>query len=175
MKGNSLAIAFSKTSHEGQYIRFASALCLIGIASCDTFGGSAPEQSASWIPDWVLEQPEATPMLVPAQAETKREPAATFIVRFKDAPALDPVYKTFRRDRANAEATYNAWAEDKPALTGLYLSGASYAGELILALPQDDPLGRSAQDVLDALSEMDNLSYAEIDSTAYPSAGASPK
>lgn len=147
----------------------------MALAACDTFGSAAPAQSSSWIPDWVNEDPDSTPVLLPAQAETAIEPAATFIVRFKDAPALDPVYKTFRRDRPGAEATYKGWAKGKPALSGLYLSGASYSGELILALPKDDPLKRSAQDVLDALRAMDNLSYAELDSNAYPSAGADPK
>ena len=56
--------------------------------------------------------------------------------------------------------------DSHPQLQGLQLVRASYSGELILALPQDDPARRSVSDVIAALETMDNLAYAEVDSVA---------
>ena len=93
------------------------------------------------------------------------------MVRFKNEPALDPVYRNFRRDEAGTRATYRDWAAAHEALNGLYLVRASYSGELILALPMDDPEGRSPYDVIAALETIDSLAYAEIDDMATTSDG----
>ncbi|MEN0002125.1 MAG: hypothetical protein AAF940_14680 [Pseudomonadota bacterium] len=168
-----MAIELSNSSETTRYMCIAGILCVMGVAACDTFNTAAPDQSNTWVPRWMLT--EAEPEILPAQAQTSVQPAATFIVRFRDEPALDEVCKSFRRDYSGAQARYNAWAAGQPALAGLQLSSASYSGELILALPQNDPYNRSAQDVLNALRSMSNLAYAELDSNAYPSAGVPPK
>ncbi|MDJ0921812.1 MAG: hypothetical protein QNI84_11845 [Henriciella sp.] len=170
-----MAIQFANSNETVRFAGLMGALCLIGVAACDTFGNTAPDQSASWIPRWMLETPENEPEVLPAQAMTSVQPAATFIVRFRDEPALEDVCKSFRRDYNGAQAKYQAWASGRPALAGLYLSSASYSGELILALPQNDPYNRSPQDVLTALRGLNNLAYAELDSNAYANAGGNPK
>lgn len=147
------------------------ALCLMGVAACDTVGSTGPEDSNSWVPGWMITESETEPEILPAQAITAAQPAATFIVRFRDEPTLEEVCKSFRRDQTAAQAKYQAWAASQPALAGLQLRSASYSGELILALPQNDPYNRSAQDVLNALRGLNNLAYAELDSNAYANAG----
>lgn len=148
--------------HYGGQIGFIALLSMLCVTSCVTLAeqGGSPQ----FLPGWA--QSTATPPVYVAQAKLISGPAATFIVRFRDAPQLEPVYRNFRRDEAGTRATYQAWASEFEQLDGLVLIRASYSGELILGLPADDPIGRSARDVIAALETMDILAYAEIDSMA---------
>lgn len=109
--------------------------------------------------------------MMPAHATTVERPRATFIVRFSDEPILEDVCKTFRRDGVTARKKFNDWAASRPQMSGLSLQSASYSGEILVALPQNDPQGRTPNQVLAALQTMENLEYAEVDSIAHPSAG----
>ena len=97
--------------------------------------------------------------------------AATFIVKFNNEPALEQVCRNFRRDEVATRKIFNTWAAQHPQLKGVKLVRASYSGDLILALPANDPEGRTARDVIAALETLPNLAYAEIDSMASASAG----
>jgi hypothetical protein len=156
------------TPHYGGQIGFAALLCMLSVTGCVTFSEQA--NGATILSSFTQQSGKATSAL-PAQTVKLTEPAATFIVRFKNEPALDPVYRNFRRDEAGTRATYRDWAAAHEALNGLYLVRASYSGELILALPMDDPEGRSPYDVIAALETIDSLAYAEIDDMATTSDG----
>lgn len=149
--------------HYGGHMGLSALLCMLSLTGCMAFSQTA--DSLSFFPQWTTGQIEAAQM-VKAQTVPVAAPAATFIVRFNDEPELDQVCRNFRRDEAGTRATYTQWASSYPQLKGLSLVRASYSGELILALPQADPAGRSASDVIAALETIDNLAYAEVDSIA---------
>lgn len=156
------------TPHYGGHIGFVALICMLGVTGCVTFSGQTG--GASFLPGFAQQSGKVVTAL-PAQSVKLTEPAATFIVKFKNEPALDPVYRNFRRDEAGTRATYREWAAAHDALTGLYLVRASYSGELILALPMDDPQGRSPYDVIAELEMIESLAYAEIDDMATTSDG----
>ena len=149
--------------HYGGQIGFVALFCMLAVTGCVTFTDKSG--GTGFLPGWVQQTSQATPVL-PADAIQVSEPAATFIVKFNNAPELKPVYRNFRRDEAGTRAIYRDWAAAHAQLDGLYLVRASYSGELILALPADDPAGRSPYDVIAALESIDNLAYAEIDAMA---------
>ncbi|MEL7040658.1 MAG: hypothetical protein AAGL90_03990 [Pseudomonadota bacterium] len=139
--------------HHGGHIGLTALLSMLLMAGCVAL---AERSSAS--------------SLFAVSAQTNSQPsnavAATFIVRFHDDPTLAQVSRNFRRDQAGTSAVYRDWAANHPQLSGLSLVRASYSGELILALPANDPAGRTPQDVIAALRTMPNLAYAEIDEMA---------
>lgn len=149
--------------HYGGQMGLTALLCMLSLTGCMAFTQKA--ESLTFFPQWTNSQIEAA-QIVKAQATPVLAPAATFIVRFNNEPDLTPVYRNFRRDEAGTRATFQRWATSHPQLQGLQLVRASYSGELILALPQDDPARRSVSDVIAALETMDNLAYAEVDSVA---------
>lgn len=151
------------TPHYGGQMGLVALACMLALTGCVAFTGQSG--SAGFLPGWSQSSSSADAIIL-AQASTTNAPAATFIVRFKNEPALDPVYRNFRRDEAGTKATYQKWASSHAQLDGLYLVRASYSGELILALPKGDPNGRSARDVIAALETIDSLAYAEIDGIA---------
>lgn len=156
------------TPHYGGQMGLVSLLCMLCVTGCVTF----TDQSGSLtiFPSWAQTSSTATPVLQASQLQVVA-PAATFIVRFNDEPDLVYVYRNFRRDEPATRAAYEKWATGHGQLQGLHLVRASYSGELVLALPRNDPMGRSPRDVIAALETIDNLAYAEIDSVASASEG----
>ena len=149
--------------HYGGQIGLLVLASMLALTGCVAFADQSG--SAGFLPGWSKGTSTANAILL-ADSTTAQAPAATFIVRFKNEPALDPVYRNFRRDEAGTRSTFEAWAASHEQLEGLILVRASYSGELILGLPQNDPLGRSARDVIASLQTIDSLAYAEIDSIA---------
>lgn len=156
------------TPHYGGHIGLVALLCMLSVTGCValTDQGGAFGFMPTWAQNGVHQQSVGL-----SQANLVSAPAATFIVRFNDEPELEQVCRNFRRDEAGTRQAYLDWAADHAQLKGLYLVRASYSGELILALPANDPAGRSARDVISALETIDNLAYAEIDSMASASEG----
>ena len=154
--------------HYGGQMGMAVLLCMLSLTGCMAFTDQTG--SLSFFPSWTQSQYDG-PQLIQAQGVVISAPAATFIVRFNDEPELEQVCRNFRRDEAGTRAAFQRWAADYRQLQGLQLVRASYSGELILALPKNDPAGRSASDVIAALQTIDNLAYAEIDSLATTSTG----
>jgi len=156
------------TPHYGGHIGLMALLCMLSLTGCVAF----TDQSGAFglMPAWSQTSVQQQSVGL-TQANLISAPAATFIVRFNDEPELDQVCRNFRRDEAGTRQAYLDWASDHAQLEGLYLVRASYSGELILALPANDPAGRSARDVIAALESIDNLAYAEIDSMASASEG----
>lgn len=143
-------------------------LSAFALTGCVGFGGSS--SGLGFMPAWA--QPTAAQNAIAvSQSNLVNANAATFIVRFNDEPELEQVCRNFRRDEAGTRQAYQAWAAQHDALRGLELVRASYSGELILALPANDPAGRTAREVIAALESLDNLAYAEIDSMASASEG----
>ena len=156
------------TPHYGGHIGLIALLSMLTVTGCVAF----TNQNAAF--GFLPALPQASfqqPALGVAQANLVRADAATFIVRFNDEPELQQVYRNFRRDEAATRQAYKDWASNHPQLKNLYLVRASYSGELILALPANDPAGRTARDVIAALQSMDNIAYAEIDSMASANEG----
>jgi len=143
---------------------------MLAVTSCVAVAQQGSSGYTSWLPAWGQLAQARQQTEIPAQVTTINKPVATFIVRFDNEPVLNEIGKTFRRDGAGARAKFATWCEDYPDLQDLALVRASYSGELILALPQNDPKNRSPRDVLNALQGMDNLAYAEIDEIAHPGA-----
>lgn len=145
-----------------------ASLCAFMVSGCVAFtdqGGGL-----GFMPAW--SQPvTAQQSLAVSQSGLISASAATFIVKFNNEPELVQLCRNFRRDEAGTRQAFNAWAAQHPQLKGLKLVRASYSGDMILALPANDPDGRSARDVIAALETLPNLAYAEIDSMASASAG----
>lgn len=158
----------NETPHYGGQIGMVALVCMLFATGCVTFTDNTG--SLTFMPTFAQNSTER-PTLVTAQTVPVSAPAATFIVKFNDVPELTPVYRNFRRDEAGTRAIYRDWAAQYRALEGLQLVRASYSGELILALPKNDPAGRSPRDVIAALETMDNLAYAEVDSIASTTKG----
>jgi len=144
-------------------------LAVLALSSCVGFGGSG-SPAMGWLPGW-SQVAVAQKTEIPAQARTVAHPAATFIVRFDTDPVITDICRTFRRDGAGARAKFTRWSTKYPELAGLTLYRASYSGELLLALPHNDPNRRTPKQVLTALQTMDNLAYAELDEIAHPGVG----
>ena len=151
------------TAHYGGHIGLAVLASMLALTGCVAFADQSG--STSFLPGWSQSSSSADAIVL-AQSSPIRASSATFIVRFKNEPAVDPVYRNFRRDEAGTRAAFKAWAAAHDQLDGLFLIRASYSGELILGLPKNDPAGRSARDVIAALQTIDSLAYAEIDSIA---------
>ncbi|MEL7111947.1 MAG: hypothetical protein AAFZ74_15040 [Pseudomonadota bacterium] len=151
------------TPHYGGQIGFAALLCMLTVTGCVTFSDQG--SGVGFLPGWAQQTRQVTPVL-PAEAIRVSEPAATFIVRFKNEPELEQMARNFRRDESGTRTAFLDWAAAHKQLDGLQLVRASYSGELILALPMDDPAGRSPRDVIASLETIDNLAYAEIDEMA---------
>ncbi|MHA7898235.1 MAG: hypothetical protein ACX94B_00115 [Henriciella sp.] len=149
--------------HYGGQIGFLALLCMLTVTGCVTF--TEHGTSVSFLPGWAQQTSQVRPVL-PAEAVQVSDAAATFIVRFKNEPEVDQMARNFRRDEAGTRAAFRNWANAHKQLEGLHLVRASYSGELILALPMDDPAGRSPADVIASLETIDNLAYAEIDEMA---------
>ena len=164
--------SISKT-HWGGHLGVIGLTTMLLFTSCVTVSEQSYEGGLAWLPAWAqgggADTADAPPNQLAAQARQINPARAQFIVRFADEPLLGDVGKSFRRDPKSARASYRRWQEQHPEMQGIELVRASYSGELILALPEDDTLGRNPQDVLDALTAMDTLVYAELDSTAKPS------
>ena len=103
--------------------------------------------------------------------ESASAPVTSFIVRLRGEPDFDKVAKSFRRDKAGAMATFQAWCSRHKGLEGLVLVGASYSGELIIGLPTNDRFNRRPSDIIERFEAFDNLVYIEVDSMAHPSKG----
>jgi hypothetical protein len=151
------------TPHYGGQMGLAALLCMLSLTGCVAFTGQS--SGASFLPAWGQSSLQVKP-ISSSEATLISAPAATFIVRFNDEPELEQVYRNFRRDEAGTRAAYMAWASQHGQLKGLHLVRASYSGELILALPANDPAGRSPREVIAALETIANLAYAEIDELA---------
>ena len=153
-----------------RYLSRLGMLSAILLTGCVGLGGPShaggPHYFSGWFP-WRIA------MTGPAEAQSPAPESftATFIVRFSDEPEVDQMCRNFRRDETGTRNAFRNWAEPYAALKGLYLVRASYSGELILGLPENDPAGRSPDQVLSELSELDNLAYAEIDQMATTSKG----
>ena len=154
--------------HYGGQMGIGTLLCMLSLTGCMAFTDQTG--SLAFFPGWTQTQLEH-PKAVEAQATPMTAPAATFIVRFNNEPILDTVCRNFRRDETGMRTSYDEWAANHRQLQGLRLVRASYSGELLLALPKNDPAGRSASDVIAALETIDSLAYAEIDSLATTSSG----
>lgn len=152
--------------HYGGQMGIAALLSMISLTGCMTM--SSQTGSLTFFPGWSQSESDRPAVI---QAQATPAPAATFIVRFKNEPELEAVCRNFRRDEAGTRETYQRWASGYRQLQGLHLVRASYSGELLLALPKNDPAGRSPSDVIAALETLDNLAYAEIDSLATTSSG----
>lgn len=160
-----------ETPHYGGQIGLVALLCMLSVTGCVAFTGS--DSSIGFLPKWAQKRID-TPIIIPAtntQAAKPAEPAATFIVKFKNEPDLETVYRNFRRDEAGTRAAYAAWAAGHAPLKGLDFVRASYSGELVLALPKNDPAGRSVRDVIAQVETIDSLDFIEIDSVARASEG----
>ncbi len=153
--------------HRGGQLGLLALICMLAMTSCATFAQQGQSGGMSWLPGWG----QVAQQTLPAQTTTVEQPAATFIVRFKNEPRLDEICKNFRRDRAGSRAKFTSWSASHPELNGLVLASASYSGEIVLALPQNDPHNRTPQQVLSAIKGMDNLAYADVDAIAHPGAG----
>jgi len=154
--------------HRGGQLGLLALLCMLAMTSCATFVQQGQSGGMSWLPGWGQVTHQQT---LPAQGTTVDAPAATFIVRFNNEPDLDEICKNFRRDRAGSRAKFSTWSASHPELNGLVLASASYSGEIVLALPQNDPHNRTPQQVLSAIKGMSNLAYADVDAIAHPGAG----
>lgn len=155
----------------GRQLGLTSVLAVLALSSCAAWmNGSYNDTSSNWLPGWSQVKKSQNAILV-KQASVPQAPAATFIVRFKNEPMIDEICKNYRRDTHAAEAKFAAWSAKYPALQGLTLSRASYSGEIILALPKNDPNSRTPSQVLKALKGLDNLAYAEIDAVAQTGQG----
>ncbi|MEO0607284.1 MAG: hypothetical protein AAFY82_03575, partial [Pseudomonadota bacterium] len=160
-----------ETPHYGGQIGLVALLCMLSVTGCVAFTGT--DGSIGFLPNWAQKRIDG-PVLIPAtntQAVSISAPAATFIVKFENEPALETVYRNFRRDEEATRAAYQAWAAGHAQLKGLALVRASYSGELVLALPQNDPLKRSVRDVITQVETIETLDYIEIDSVARASEG----
>ncbi|MEM9179248.1 MAG: hypothetical protein AAGA89_06030 [Pseudomonadota bacterium] len=143
-------------------------ICMFAVTGCVTFTDS--NGSLGFMPAW--SQPVTAQQSVAiSQSGLITASAATFIVKFRNEPVLEQVCRNFRRDEAGTRKAFQAWAAQHPQLKGLQLVRASYSGDIILALPANDPEGRTARDVIAALESLPNVAYAEIDSMASASAG----
>lgn len=156
------------TPHYGGHIGLIALLSMLSVTGCVAF--SDQSGAFGFMPAWSQNSVQQQSVGL-SQATLISAPAATFIVRFNDEPDLVQVCRNFRRDEAGTRQAYLDWASSHAQLEGLYLVRASYSGELILALPANDPAGRSARDVIAALESIENLAYAEIDSMASASEG----
>ena len=156
-------------THHGGHLGLAGLLCMLAVTSCAALVQNNGSGTMGWLPGWgqVQQRQKAT---LPAQVVTVNSPAATFIVRFKNEPEVDEICKMFRRDGDGARAKFSTWRAGYPQLAGLTLASASYSGEMILALPSNDPARRSPVEVLAKIKTMNNLAYAELDEIAHPSA-----
>lgn len=151
--------------HRGGQLGLIALLCMLGATGCVAYSESTNNSGMSFFPAWmknVIQQPAE----IPARAQQISQPAASFIVRFNDEPELTALCRNFGRDQEAGRAAFTEWAVKYPELDGLHLVRASYSGDLILALPMDDPAGRTAYDVVEALEALENLEYAEIDEMA---------
>jgi hypothetical protein len=146
--------------HYGGQLGLLGLLSMLALTGCMTLADRMPG-AMSWLPAMAQPASDHTPVALPVHAVSEADMKAVFIVRFDADPALDPVGKTFRKDAAYARATYQDWAQNRPALKDLKLISASYSGELILGLPKDSP--REANTVLQDIQAMSNLAYAERD------------
>ncbi len=144
-------------------------LAIFVIGGCASLVGGGPSGAMGWLPGWA-QVSQVQKAEIPAQARTVEHPAATFIVRFDADPVITDICRTFRRDGTGARAKFTRWSTKYPELAGLTLYRASYSGELLLALPHNDPNNRTPKQVLTALQSMDNLAYAELDEIAHPGA-----
>lgn len=156
------------TPHYGGQIGLIALLSMLTVTGCVAF----TNQNGAFgflpaLPQASFQQPQMSV----SQAHLVSAHEATFIVRFNDEPELQQVCRNFRRDEAGTRQAYRDWASNHPQLKDLFLVRASYSGELILALPANDPAGRNARDVIAALQSMDNIAYAEIDSMASANEG----
>lgn len=157
--------------HYGGQMGLAALCCMLAMTSCATYAQQGQSGAASWLPGWAQVTKYQNKQVVTAQASTVEQPAATFVVRFDANPQITEVCKNFRRDTPAARAKFATWSKAHPELKGLVLARASYSGELVLALPKNDPDRRSPQQVLKDLKAMDNIVYADIDAIAQTGSG----
>lgn len=145
-----------------------ASLCVFMLTGCVGFANNG--SGLGFMPAW--SQPAtAQQSLAISQSSLINAAAATFIVKFNNEPELEQVCRNFRRDEVATRRIFDTWAAQHPQLKGLKLVRASYSGDIILALPANDPEGRTARDVIAALETLPNLAYAEIDSMASVNAG----
>lgn len=114
------------------------------------------------------EAPETPP---PEAAQTPAPGHADFIVKFKDAAAIDDTLAHCRRNRAAAEAYFREWASKEAPFEAMELTGCSYSGELLLryAFAPGAPIGEAQVDrLLARIRAHENVAYADPDFTAYP-------
>ena len=146
---------------------------LISCSSCSSLDTRPPPDSRPITPFQPSSNfsPQSVIRPLPIQADDSVVRQARFIVKFRQQAALVGLGRTFRQDPAAARRHYRAWAEDYKALRGLILVGASYSGELILALPPDDPFGRRPDDILSEVGRIPSLIYIERDSDSFGHSG----
>lgn len=152
--------------HLGGHLGLTGLLVMLTATSCVALSEAQNETRALWLPAWAQTAQPVSQPVHPATALTETSKETTFIVRFENEPLLSDVGKSFRSDPKSAQASFKLWQKQHPDMQGIKLVRASYSGELILALPENDPLDRQAEDVLKALRAMDTLVYAEPDSLA---------
>ncbi len=114
---------------------------------------------------------------VTAQAEPAAQPAranggeVTFIVRLKDAPEVDVIAQSFRRDRSSANAAWAELTNKFPVLRDYELTGASYSGEMKLTrrLPAGErPTPSVVEKLRGELLAIEGVAYADPDYIAHP-------
>lgn len=124
----------------------------------------------SWMPDWSAWQQRFQRLQSQAVKGTSEpaKPSVTFIVRLKGETEIDQACKMFGKDADGARALFKTWASRHRGLQGLTLERASYSGDIVVGLPENDPYDRSARDVLSAFQALDSIVYAEVDAYANP-------
>jgi len=151
--------------HYGGHLGLTGLLVMLAATGCVAMTEQASVSRFHGLPGLSQTAPVLRPISRPSQTRPKLKPeTATFIVRFEDEPLLRDIGRTFRQDEPAAKAIFRQWQSQQPQLEGLELVLASMSGDMLLALPEDDPQQRTPEDVLRALRTMDTLVYAEPDS-----------
>ncbi|MEM8615393.1 MAG: hypothetical protein AAGF20_00510 [Pseudomonadota bacterium] len=146
--------------HYGGHLGLIGLLAMIGLTGCVAFNERMASTNA-WMPSWAQQTRGEAPKTTRAQAVTEAQMKAVYIVRFEPDPDLISISKGFRKDPTGSRAAFLEWTQGRPALDCLSLISASYSGELILGLPEENE--RSADEALEGINAMDNLVYAERD------------
>ena len=156
----------------------------------DTDRPVAEEENVSVVPAPVLTlpapptgQPDQTARLPRQEEVVIREPVrairapirkADFVVRFKGLPEIEEYLELYRKDPEAGRAAFEAWARDKPELSGLTLTGVTYSDEAILtyvgAKDQIEPTA-SVRAIARRIQSVDGVRYADPDYTAQPGKG----
>lgn len=105
-------------------------------------------------------------------ADTGSQPAGevevTFIVRLRNAPEVNIISRSFRRDPEAARAAWKDLTRRIPLFSEFDLVGASYAGEIHVARRLPVMSEDRVRDIQAALLAIEGVVYADPDSIAHP-------